>query len=292
MGRPDASFALVGEAPGLASIRNGRQWTGAGGMILRREIRKLGLDLEDLFYLSNAVKCWPASAGPAARSRPTNRAPRRTEAARCSPFLEAELAVLRPEVVVAVGAWAARALLGPTVRLPADHGRRVTREGREIVVLLHPANASRHPEVWPAYRQSLLALFGELAVRAGFPIVEVAAALVERRGRYLVSQRRPGQHLAGTWEFPGGKRQPGETLAQCLWRELDEELGVRPRIGPVAAVVPWAYPGHRVLIHFFRCSVGRQRPQPREGQRMEWVRPADLRLLPFPPPDAEMLRLL
>ena len=83
------------------------------------------------------------------------------------------------EVVVAVGAVAARAMLDQPVRLPDDHGRCYRAGGREVVVLLHPANASRHPGVWPTYRASLLALFGELAARAGFPVVEVTAAIVE-----------------------------------------------------------------------------------------------------------------
>ena len=85
LGRRDARFVLVGEAPGIASIENGRQWTGAGGMILRREIRRLGLDLEDLFYLTNAVKCWPAGRARSRQGRPGNRSPLATEARRCQP---------------------------------------------------------------------------------------------------------------------------------------------------------------------------------------------------------------
>ena len=87
VGRVDARFVLVGEAPGIASIVNGRQWTGAGGMILRREIRRLGLDLEDLFYLTNAVKCWPAASRRGGRGRPGNRSPLPAEARRCRPAL-------------------------------------------------------------------------------------------------------------------------------------------------------------------------------------------------------------
>ena len=263
LGRRDARFALVGEAPGIASIENGRQWTGAGGMLLRREIRRLGLDLEDLFYLTNAVKCWPA-AGTRGSGRRGNRSPLTSEARRCQPFLAAELEALRPEVVVAVGAVAARAVLDQPVRLPDDHGRRYRAGGREVVVLLHPANASRHPGVWPTYRASLLALFGELAARAGFPVVEVTAAVVERAGRLLVTQRDPAKHLGGLWEFPGGKREPGESLEACLARELDEELGVRVRVGARTAIVPWTYPDRRVLLHFFRCRLtGRAHQIPR-----------------------------
>jgi mutator protein MutT/uracil-DNA glycosylase family 4 len=287
-GRRDARFALVGEAPGIASIEHGRQWTGAGGMVLRREIRRLGLDLEDLFYLTNAVKCWPAAPGP----RPGNRSPLRSEAARCTPFLARELQALDPEVVVAVGGLAARAVTRGPVRLPGDHGRRLVVDGREVVVLLHPANASRHRTVWPGYRASLLALFAELAARAGFPVVEVVAAVVRRGGRYLVTRRAPGKHLAGLWEFPGGKRHPGESLEDALRRELAEELGVDARAGERLAVVPWAYPERRVVLHFFDCTIGRQPVTPREGQPARWVTRAELARLPLPPADAALVARL
>jgi 8-oxo-dGTP diphosphatase len=287
-GRRDARFMLVGEAPGIASIRNGRQWTGAGGMLLRREIRRLGLDLEDLFYLTNAVKCWPAAPGRHA----ANRSPLRSEAARCRLFLMHEAAALQPQVIVAVGAVAARAVLDRPVRLPDDHGRRFHVGGRDVVVLLHPANASRHRRVWPGYRPSLLALFAELAARAGHPVVEVAAGVVSRRGRYLVTRRPAGRHLAGLWEFPGGKRHPGESLEACLRRELQEELGVSARVGARLAVVPWAYPDRRVVLHFFRGDIGRQAVHPREGQAVRWVTVAGLARLRLPPADAELVARL
>jgi 8-oxo-dGTP diphosphatase len=288
LGRRDARYMLVGEAPGIASIENGRQWTGAGGMVLRREIRRLGLDLEDLFYLTNAVKCWPAATG----RRPSNRSPLRSEAARCAPFLAREVGALDPAVIVAVGAVAARALAPVPVRLPDDHGRRLRVDGRELIVLLHPANASRHPSVWPGYRATVLALFAELAARAGFPVVEVVAAVIRRKGRYLVSQRAAGKHLGGTWEFPGGKRQPGESLEAALRRELMEELGVDAEVVKRLAIVPWRYPEKQVILHFFECWIGAQAVKPQEGQAVRWVTPAAMARLPFPPADAELLAQL
>jgi len=292
LGRRDGHFVLVGEAPGISSLENTRQWTGAGGMILRREIRRLGLDLEDLFYLTNAVKCWPAAA-PRPGQRAGNRSPLASEARRCRPYLLAELDALRPEVIVAVGAVAARAILGDRpVRLPDDHGRRFREDGREVIVLLHPANASRHPSAWPTYRASLLALFAELAGRAGFSVVEVAAAVLARRGRFLVTRRDPAKHLGGLWEFPGGKREPGESIERCLARELDEELGMRIAVGPRLALVPWAYPDRRVLLHFFRCSAAGGRVSPREGQPHRWVTPSELAALPMPPADATLVASL
>jgi uracil-DNA glycosylase family 4/mutator protein MutT len=284
-GRVDARFMLVGEAPGIASIDHGRQWTGAGGMVLRREIRRLGLDLEDLFYLTNAVKCWPRAPG----RRPANRSPLRSEAVRCAPFLAREIALLDPEVIVAVGAVAARAVSGVPVRLPDDHGRRVSVDGREVIVLLHPANASRHRAVWPTYRRSLLLLFAELAARAGFPVEEVVAGVVARDGRYLVAQRAGGRHLAGLWEFPGGKRKTGEPLTDALRRELHEELGVVARVGGLRLVVPWTYPEKTVVLYFFDCDIGDQAAEAREGQPLRWVTPAELPSLAFPPADGALV---
>jgi 8-oxo-dGTP diphosphatase len=197
-------------------------------------------------------------------------------------------------VIVAVGAVAARAVLGasPRVRLPDDHGRRLAVSGAEVVVLLHPANASRHPAVWPTYRPSLLALFGELAARAGFPVVEVAAAVIRHGTRYLVTQRGPAQHLAGLWEFPGGKREPGESIEACLARELNEELGVRIRVGERLALVPWAYPDRCVLLHFYRCRLASARITSRESQPYRWVTRRELAALPMPPADATLVAAL
>jgi 8-oxo-dGTP diphosphatase len=146
--------------------------------------------------------------------------------------------------------------------------------------------------VWPTYRASLLALFGELAARAGFPVVEVTAAVIERGGRVLVTRRDPAKHLGGLWEFPGGKREPGESLEACLARELDEELGVRIRVGQRLTIVPWAYPDRRVLLHFFRCRILPGRIEPREGQPYRWVTPRELRALPMPPADADVVARL
>jgi len=289
VGRPDTGLVLVGEAPGIASIRNARHWTGRAGMILRGEIRRLGLDLEELFFLTNAVKCWPAARGP----REANRAPRASEIANCARFLDAELRLLGPRVVVAVGAVAARAVLGRRVSFPRDHARSFRQGRRRVIVLLHPSNANRFMG-WAAYRASLLRLFRRLARHrpAPLPEVEVAAALIARNGRYLITRRRGGQHLPGYWEFPGGKRRPGESLEACLRRELHEELAVEVEVGEEVLAVAHPYPERRVRLHFFRCRLASSRVRPQEGQRYRWVRPGELATLPFPPADAALIRAL
>ena len=122
-------------------------------------------------------------------------------------------------------------------------------------------------------------------------VVEVVAAVIEEAGRILVTRRPAGSHLAGFWEFPGGKADPGEDRATALRRELREELGVEARVGEAIDTVEWEYPGRRLRLVFFRCVIEGE-PRPLEGQEMAWVAARDLDPLDFPPADAELLRKL
>lgn len=123
------------------------------------------------------------------------------------------------------------------------------------------------------------------------PLVVVAAAVVERDGAFLLTQRLEGTHLAGLWEFPGGKCEPGESHEDCLRRELLEELGVPVRIERLLLSTAHDYGVKRVELHFFACAIGGD-PEPRLGQQMRWVRRDDLRAIPLPPADAELIALL
>jgi 8-oxo-dGTP diphosphatase len=121
--------------------------------------------------------------------------------------------------------------------------------------------------------------------------VVVAAGVIHRDGAYLVTRRPDGTHLAGFWEFPGGKCEPGETLATCLEREILEELGCDVVVAEELLSVVHAY-SHRVVeLHFFRCTL-RQDPRPLLGQEIRWADHADLRTLDFPPADEALIRLL
>lgn len=122
-------------------------------------------------------------------------------------------------------------------------------------------------------------------------VVEVVAAVIEEAGRILVTRRPAGSHLAGFWEFPGGKADPGEDRATALRRELREELGVEARVGEAIDTVEWEYPGRRLRLVFFRCVIEGE-PRPLEGQEMAWVAARDLDPRDFPPADAELLRKL
>ena len=121
--------------------------------------------------------------------------------------------------------------------------------------------------------------------------IVVAAAVVERDGRLLVTRRLSGTHLEGFWEFPGGKCDPGETLQACLQRELREELAVDAAIGEEMLSTSHDYPGRRVELHFFHVSL-RGEPVPQLGQAMRWVRRGDLAGLKLPPADDELVALL
>ena len=121
--------------------------------------------------------------------------------------------------------------------------------------------------------------------------VVVAAAVIERAGRLLVTRRGAGTHLGGLWEFPGGKCEPGESLGDCLVRELREELGVEAAIGDKLLETTHVYPERRVDLHFFRCHLASD-PTPLLGQEMRWVDRRDLLSLAFPPADAELIRRL
>jgi len=120
------------------------------------------------------------------------------------------------------------------------------------------------------------------------PIVVVLAAVIERDGRILVTRRLRNTHLAGLWEFPGGKCDPGESHEACLARELREELGVESRIGEEMLVTEHAYPDRTVRLHFRECEIQGD-PQPRLGQQMKWVNRQELATLDLPAADHQLI---
>jgi 8-oxo-dGTP diphosphatase len=126
---------------------------------------------------------------------------------------------------------------------------------------------------------------------AQMPHVTVLAAVIERDGRYLVSRRLEGTHLAGLWEFPGGKCEPDESHEQCLARELAEELGVQSTIGPELIAIEHTYPERAVRLHFRRCEIAGE-PRPLLGQALRWVTPAELSSLALPEADRALVELL
>ena len=116
-------------------------------------------------------------------------------------------------------------------------------------------------------------------------IIQVAAAVIECDGRYLITQRGPRTHLAGFWEFPGGKREPGESLEACVLREVYEELGVEVAQPIPFMVVQHEYPEKAVELHFFFCSILQGDVQPLGCSDLRWVTPEELANFTFPPAD-------
>ena len=121
--------------------------------------------------------------------------------------------------------------------------------------------------------------------------IVVTAAIIEREGLYLVTRRGPGTHLAGVWEFPGGKCEPGEPLPVCVARELLEELGIHATVGSEVFTTTHDYADRRVELHFLRCGFDGE-ATPQLGQEMRWVPKDDLSALDFPAADTELVRLL
>lgn len=119
----------------------------------------------------------------------------------------------------------------------------------------------------------------------------VVAAVIERDGRFLLTLRPAGTHLADHWEFPGGKCDPHETHAEALRRELHEELDIVAAVGPLVHSVTHAYPGRTVALHFYACSYEGE-PKGMVGQQVRWVRREDLASLPFPAADADLITRL
>ena len=101
--------------------------------------------------------------------------------------------------------------------------------------------------------------------------MQVCAAVIQRTDRFLLATRHAGSHLAGLWEFPGGKRKPGETALVCIRRELDEELGLQVLAATRLNTVDHDYPEKRVRIEFLRCLIAEPiLPQARQGQNWAW----------------------
>ncbi len=121
-----------------------------------------------------------------------------------------------------------------------------------------------------------------------------AVALIDPDGRVLLAQRPEGKSMAGLWEFPGGKVEPGETPEAALIRELHEELGIDTWSSCLAPLTfaSHSYPEFHLLMPLFACRKWEGRPQSREGQALKWVRPAELREYPMPAADLPLIPIL
>lgn len=122
-------------------------------------------------------------------------------------------------------------------------------------------------------------------------LLVVACALIDADSRILVTQRPEGKALAGLWEFPGGKLEPGERPEPALIRELHEELGITVKEECLAPLTfaSYAYPEFHLLMPLYVCRRWEGMPASREAQALKWVRPSKLRDLAMPPADEPLI---
>jgi mutator protein MutT len=130
------------------------------------------------------------------------------------------------------------------------------------------------------------------ASRITHHVIEVSAALIFRDGKLLIAQRHAKSHLGGLWEFPGGKREPGETFEQCLVREIREELGVEITVGALFEEIRHDYPEKSVHLKFYICQLLSGEPQPLDCAAVKWIEKSELAKHDFPAADALLIEKL
>lgn len=124
-------------------------------------------------------------------------------------------------------------------------------------------------------------------------IKEVSAALIVRNGKIFIAQRPEGKPLANLWEFPGGKKEPEETLSQCLQRELKEELNIDAEIEEFLMDTTYSYPTGTFKINFFRVHIANdEEPQLNVHKASAWVTPEEMKNYNFPPADEKIIYYL
>lgn len=125
-------------------------------------------------------------------------------------------------------------------------------------------------------------------------VLVAACALLDADGRVLVAQRPTGKAMAGLWEFPGGKIEPGETPEETVIRELEEELGIDTKTSCLAPLTfaSHSYDDFHLIMPLFVCRRFWGVPTPREGQQIRWVRPNRLRELEMPAADLPLIPFL
>lgn len=147
-----------------------------------------------------------------------------------------------------------------------------------------------HSDAAPARVQVAIGVITRTNHERAGPAVGSDAGVVE----VLVTRRRPGTVFAGYWEFPGGKAHPGESLVDCLRRELSEEIGVL--VGDAEPITPveHVYPHAAVILHPYICRLAPGSPEPRDIEVCEhrWTTAADLRAEDFPPGNAAIVAAL
>ena len=123
-------------------------------------------------------------------------------------------------------------------------------------------------------------------------MIPVVAALIVRGGRLLIARRPEGRHMAGRWEFPGGKLEKGESPEDAVEREIREELGLDVRAGRIYQAIAYSYPEKDVLLLFYAAAVVSGEPRPIEEAEIRWVTVEELDGYAFAPVDEMLVQRL
>ncbi len=186
---------------------------------------------------------------------------------------------------------AAFALLEP--KRPGAFNRALMRLGVLVCLPKNP-KCSRCPvrRFCRAYNSGTVGAYPLPRRRVTPPHYQIAAGIVWRKGRILIAQRKPEGLLGGLWEFPGGKRRRGETLAEACRREVKEESGVSVRVGRLAEKIRHRFSHFSITLSIFHCVYQKGEPRPLGCQKLKWVRPKELVKYPFPKANFKIVPLL
>jgi len=141
---------------------------------------------------------------------------------------------------------------------------------------------------YPAFKLILVSF----SMPSTMKLTHVAIGIVVRNGQVLICRRRATDPLAGYWEFPGGKVEPGESPADCLRRELREELGIEVKIRFALDPFEYTYPHIKVFLHPFLCDRADGEATPLAADELRWIQPTELANYDFPPANDDLLEQL
>jgi A/G-specific adenine glycosylase len=153
--------------------------------------------------------------------------------------------------------------------------------------LLCPVN-----ELCEARRRGLEQRLPLKPVKKALPHYNVAAAVIRQGDQFLIAQRPPEGMLGGLWEFPGGKQEAGETLEECLRREIQEELGVEIEVGGLITIVKHGYTHFKITLYAFACRLVSGTPQTLKVAAWQWVTLGEMEKFPFPRTDQKIIEAL
>ena len=148
IGNPDAKVLFIGEGPGENEDLQGMPFVGRGGMLLDKMLSVIDLSREKNIYIANMVKCRP----------PKNRDPEETEVAACRPWLEEQIRIIDPKIIVCLGRISAIRFIDPNFKVTKEHGQFIEKDGRLVMGTFHPAALLRNPNSKPAAMEDFFAL--------------------------------------------------------------------------------------------------------------------------------------